>query len=50
MLKRIGELCREERELSEELRTLLGRHAPQLHAERGCGIVTAAIIRSRVSR
>ena len=44
ILKRIGELYREERELYQELRTLTSQHAPQLLAEHGCGPITAAII------
>jgi transposase len=44
MLKRISEICREERELHAELTRLTTTHSPQLLAERGCGTVTAAIL------
>jgi transposase len=44
MLRRIGELTRQERELEAELTTLIQHHCPQLLAEHGCGTITAAII------
>jgi transposase len=44
LLKRIGEIVREERELFTELSGLIDAHCPQLLAQPGCGPVTAAII------
>jgi transposase len=44
MLKRIGELTRQVRELEAELRELIEHHCPQLLQEHGCGTITAAIL------
>ncbi|HEY3945483.1 MAG TPA: IS110 family transposase [Solirubrobacteraceae bacterium] len=44
MLKRIGELTRQERELEAKLTALIQIHCPQLLKERGCGTITAAIL------
>jgi transposase len=44
ILKRIGEICREERQLLADITTLIEAQCPQLLAEHGCGPVTAAII------
>jgi transposase len=44
ILKRIGQITIEERELRTEIKTLIEAHCPALLAEHGCGPVTAAII------
>jgi transposase len=44
ILKRIGQITAEERELRAEIRALIEAHCPALLAEHGCGPVTAAII------
>jgi transposase len=44
ILKRIGQITVEERELRAEIKTLIEAHCPALLAEHGCGPVTAAII------
>jgi transposase len=44
ILKRIGQITVEERELRAELKALIEAHCPALLAEHGCGPVTAAII------
>jgi transposase len=44
ILKRIGQITAEERELRTEIKTLIEAHCPALLAEHGCGPVTAAII------
>ncbi len=44
MLKRIGELTRQERELEAELTALIKHYCPQLLSEQGCGAITAAIL------
>jgi transposase len=44
ILKRIGQITVEERELRAELTALIEAHCPALLAEHGCGPVTAAII------
>jgi transposase len=44
ILKRIGQITVEERELRAEIKALIEAHCPALLAERGCGPVTAAII------
>jgi transposase len=47
MLRRIGEISREEHELLGELTRLVKAHTPQLLTQNGCGTITAAIIISR---
>jgi transposase len=44
ILKRIGQITVEERELRAEIKALIEAHCPALLAEHGCGPVTAAII------
>jgi transposase len=44
ILKRIGQITIEERELRAEIKTLIEAQCPALLAEHGCGPVTAAII------
>ncbi len=44
LLKRIGQITVEERELRAEIKQLIEAHCPALLAEHGCGTVTAAII------
>jgi transposase len=44
ILKRIGQITVEERELRAEIKQLIEAHCPALLAEHGCGPVTAAII------
>ena len=44
LLARINQITDQERELTDELSTLVGAHAPGLMAEQGVGTVTAAII------
>ena len=44
ILKRIGQITIEERELRAEIKALIEAHCPALLAEHGCGPVTAAII------
>ena len=44
LLRRITEIGREERELLDQLTSLIDVHAPQLLEQPGCGTVTAAII------
>ena len=44
ILKRIGQITLEERELRAELKALIETHCPALLAEHGCGAITAAII------
>ena len=44
ILKRIGQITAEERELRAEIEALIEAHCPALLAEHGCGPVTAAII------
>jgi transposase len=44
ILKRIGQITVEERELRSELTALIEVHCPALLAEHGCGPITAAII------
>jgi transposase len=44
ILKRIGQITLEERELRSELTALIEAHCPALLAEHGCGPITAAII------
>jgi transposase len=44
ILKRIGQITLEERELRAELKALIEAHCPALLAEHGCGPITAAII------
>jgi transposase len=44
ILKRIGQITVEERELRSELKALIEAHCPALLAEHGCGPITAAII------
>ncbi len=44
ILKRIGQITAEERELRSELTALIQAHCPALIAEHGCGPITAAII------
>ena|SRR5579884_1931714 len=44
ILKRIGQITLEERELRAELKALIDAHCPALLAQHGCGPITAAII------
>jgi transposase len=44
MLKRIGELTHQVRNLEAELTELIEHHCPQLLQEHGCGTITAAIL------
>jgi transposase len=44
ILKRIGQITGEERELRSELKMLIEAHCPALLDEHGCGPITAAII------
>jgi transposase len=44
ILKRIGQITLEERELRAELKALIEAHCPALLDEHGCGPITAAII------
>jgi len=44
IVKRIGQITVEERELRAELKKLIETHCPALLAEHGCGPITAAII------
>ncbi len=44
ILKRIGQITAEERELRAEIKALIEAHCPALLAEHGCGPITAAII------
>ena len=44
ILKRIGQITVEERELRAEIKALIEAHCPALLAEHGCGPITAAII------
>jgi transposase len=44
ILKRIGQITLEERDLRAELKALVETHCPALLAEHGCGPITAAII------
>jgi putative transposase len=44
ILKRIGQITTEERELRAEITALIEAHCPVLLAEHGCGPITAAII------
>jgi transposase len=44
ILKRIGQITVEERDMRAEIKQLIEAHCPALLAEHGCGPVTAAII------
>ena len=49
LLRRINEISREQRDIFDELTTLLKAHAPQLLEQFGVGTVTAAVIIGRTA-